>query len=305
VLGHFYVSRLPKIVHHDISIRELGGQWTQLMRLGVAFMGAAVALSLVQLWIRVDVGRMLGATALGEFQASWTVSTQYLVLALGAMGADYYPRLAGVIHDRKAAVRLINEQTEIALLLSAPILLAMMALAPWVLRLLYTAEFLPAAEILRWQILSDVLKVASWPLGFVLLALGDGRTFFLAEVAALAVLSGGITLLLSRIGIQITGIAFLGCYVFYLPLVHRLAVRRIGFRWSRAVKKLLALTFATCAAVGLLAVLTPWGAVLGCLLSSAFGIYGLGRLTHVSGVGGLVGRIGSMARRATPRGPRI
>ena len=35
----------------------------------------------------------------------------------------------------------------------------------------------------------DILKVASWPLGFIILAAGDGRTFMLAESLAIVVLA--------------------------------------------------------------------------------------------------------------------
>jgi PST family polysaccharide transporter len=64
------------------------------------------------------------------------------------MGADYYPRLTGVAHDHAAVNRLVNEQTEIGLLLAVPGLLATLALAPWIIRLFYTSEFLPAVELL-------------------------------------------------------------------------------------------------------------------------------------------------------------
>ena len=50
-------------------------------------------MSLVQLWIRVDVGNVLGIHAVGQFQASWTISQQYIDFILAAMAADYYPRL--------------------------------------------------------------------------------------------------------------------------------------------------------------------------------------------------------------------
>ena len=83
--------------------------------------------------------------------------------SLAALAADYYPRLTGIVDDKTAAIHLINHQTEIALLLAGPVFLAMMALAPWVIRILYTASFLPAVEVLRWQILSDVLKIQPVP----------------------------------------------------------------------------------------------------------------------------------------------
>lgn len=297
LLGHWYVSRLPKVVSADISIQEMAHQWQTLLRLGIPFMGAGLVGALVQLWIRVEVGNTLGAESLGHFQAAWTISMQYIGFVLASMGADYYPRLTGVINDHKAATRLVNEQTEIALLLSAPVFIAMIGLSPWVIHLLYSSAFLPAVEVLRWQILGDVLKVASWPLGFVILAAGAGKTFFWTETLVLVLMGGGIAGLLPVIGLQITGIAFLVCYVVYLPLVYVLAKRRIDFSWQPAVTRLLLVIFLLCVLVAILSARYWWGLVVAIGLSLAFGLYTLVRLAHMSNVGGLVGRIAEFGQR--------
>lgn len=298
LLGHWYVSRLSKVASKDISIQEMAHQWQTLLRLGIPFMGAGLVGALVQLWIRVEVGNTLGAESLGHFQAAWTISMQYIGFVLAAMGADYYPRLTGVINDHKAATCLVNEQTEIALLLGAPVFIIMMGLAPLVIQLLYSGAFAPAAEVLRWQILGDVLKVASWPLGFVILAAGDGKIFFWTETVVMLFMGVLIAGLLPALGLQITGIAFFVSYMFYLPLVHVLAKRRIGFQWSGAVIRLLAITFVACLGVDLLSNITQWGALLGCLLIAAgFGLHTLSRISHMSGMRGPVGRIGAVAQR--------
>jgi O-antigen/teichoic acid export membrane protein len=303
LLNWWYASRLPKPGTFTISVPEMSHQWKMLLRIGVAFMGATVATSLIQLWIRVDVGNVLGTHALGQFQASWTISQQYIDFILAAMAADYYPRLTGTMHDKNASIHLINHQTEIALLLGGPVFIAMMALAPFVIRLLYTAAFAPAVEVLRWQILSDVLKIASWPLAFLLLAAGDGKTFFWTEVSALLVMGITVTGLLRIVGLEITGVAFLACYVFYLPLVYWLARRRIAFRWSASVVRLLITTFSVCVAVDLLVRFTRWGTIIGCVASVLYAIHALGRLSHMGDLGGPIGRIGTIARRLT--GSRI
>jgi O-antigen/teichoic acid export membrane protein len=299
-LGHFYVSRLPKVrVGAVITTEEIVGEWKKLLGLGVAFVGAELVGSLSQMWIRVDVGRVLGAAPLGHYQAAWTISTQYIVFILGAMGADYYPRLTGVIHNHEASGRRVNEQTEIAMLLSAPVFIAMMAMAPWVIRLLYTASFTPAVEVLRWQVLGDVLKVASWPLGFVILAAGDGKTYFWSDSAAWILMVAVIGGLAPVMGLRITGIGSLACYVFYLPLVYWLARRRIDFRWSGAVSRSILVTFATCAVVGVVASITKWGILAGDVIAVGFGVFALGRISHMSGLEGPLGRMGAMARRIT------
>jgi len=218
---------------------------------------------------------------------------------LMAMGTDYYPRLTGVIRDHNAATKLVNEQTEIATLLSAPVFIAMMAVAPWVIHLLYAASFTPAIEILRWQVLGDVLKVATWPLGFVILAAGDGKTFFASETAAWISTTGLITGLVPVMGLQITGIAYLAMYAFYLPLLYWLARRRIGFHWSRSVLFLSIATFAICVSVDIMVALTRWGMLVGCVAAGAFAVFSLGRIAHMSNLGGPVGRLGAFTRQIT------
>ena len=301
LLGYWYVSRLPKAMPADISLQEMAYQWKTLLHLGIPFMGAGLVGALVQLWIRVTVGSTLGAESLGHFQAAWLISMQYIGFVLGAMGADYYPRLTGVINDRKAATRLVNEQTEIALLLSAPIFIAMIGLTPWVIHLLYSSAFIPAVEVLRWQILGDVLKVASWPLGFVILAAGAGKTYFWTESLVLLLMGGLIAGLLPVIGLQITGIAFFVSYVALLPLVYVLAKRRIAFQWQSNVTRLLLSILALCVLVAVLSTHYWWGAIIAVLLALLFGFYALVRLAHMSDLGGPIGRIATLAQRACQR----
>jgi O-antigen/teichoic acid export membrane protein len=291
LLGHLYVSRLPKTKTVDISLQDLSAQWKVFLQLGLPFMAAGLMQTVVQLWIRVSVSNQLGLEAVGHFQAAWSISMQYIGFVLGAMGADYYPRLTGVIHDKMAARRLINEQTEVALLLSAPIFIAMMGLAPWIIHLLYSSAFTPAIEVLRWQILGDVLKVASWPMGFVILAAGAANTFFWTETTALLLMGGLIVGLLPSLGLQITGIAFLACYAYLLPLVYFIAWIGIQFRWTSTVFWLLLVTLTLCIAVMQLSIYTKWGIPVAVVLSVSFGCLTLARLIMMSNLGGPIGRL--------------
>jgi O-antigen/teichoic acid export membrane protein len=297
VLGHIFVSRLPKPKVGLIAFHQLIREWKILFRLGLALVGAGLAQQLAQLWIRIYIAKSLGAEPLGQYQAAWTISMQYVTFVLAAMATDYYPRLTGVIHDHNAARRLVNEQAEIAMLLSAPIFLAMMAGAPWVIHLLYAESFTPAIEILRWQVLGDVLKVAAWPLGFVILAAGDGNSFFWSETISAILLSGLIALLVPLSGLRTTGVSYLAMYAFYLPLVYWLARRRIGFHFSRPVLLLSAVTFVLCAGVGILASISHWAMWLGSVTAIGFAVFSLGRITQMGNVGGPVGRIGALARQ--------
>ena len=152
-------------------------------------------------------------------------------------------------------------------------------------------------DVLRWQILGDVLKVASWPLGFVIVAAGAGKTFFWTETLALLLMGGLIAGFLSSVGLQITGIAFLVCYVFYLSLVYLLAKRRIEFKWQSNVARLLLSIFTLCLLVAILCARYWWGGIVASGLSLVFGLYALVRLAHMSNAGGPVGRIAAFGQR--------
>ena len=296
VLGHWFVSHLPRVQAPASDPRTLSAQWRTMARLGSAFMVAGLAGVVGQLVVRTLVQRDLGADGLGQFQAAWAISMTYIGFVLAAMGTDFYPRLTAIIYDREAVDRLVNEQTEVALLLATPVLLAMLALAPWVIRLLYTAEFTEAAVVLRWQVLGDLLKIASWPLGFILLAAGAGRTFMLTEWLAMGSFVLFTWLGLPLLGIKATGVAFVGLYAVYLPLVYWLAVRRTGFAWNRSVVKLMVSGIAVAALVMLL---SGWsqlmGAATGVLFAIVFGLYGLSRLGNMASLDGRLGKLTSMS----------
>lgn len=237
VLGLFYAARLerPSNVTRT-SWMQMVAEWRAMRQLGLAFMGAGLATLIGQLAVRALVQRELGLEASGQFQAAWSIGLTYMGLVLGVMSSDFHPRLTATIRDKAASTQLVNEQTDVAVLLCAPVLLLLLGLAPWVIRLLYSAEFAPAVDVLRWQLLGDVLKVVSFPLGFVLLASGAGKTYLLLEVIGMTVFVLAVWVGLPLIGLKATGVGFLLMYVVYLPLVWRLSKKLIAFRWLPSLR---------------------------------------------------------------------
>ena len=302
VMGHVFVARLPRITTPRTPILQLARQWSALFRLGAAFMVAGLAGTVGQLLVRALVQRQLGPDAVGYFQAASTISITYIGFVLGAMVTDYYPRLTATIHDHAAVNRMVNEQTEMALLLAGPVFLALAGLAPWAIELLYSNSFHPSAGVLRWQVIGDVLKVCSWPLGFVMLAAGDGRTYMVSESLGMIAFVLLTWLLLPFWGVVGTGMAFVGMYLIYLPLVYTLAKRKTGFGWSpmiwrQAALLLLGTLAVMAAAVGSVVV----GGILGLVLSALFGIYSANRLAGNMNLTGLPGKAARFSRRMLAR----
>ena len=299
LMGHIYVTRLPKITGSRPRIRDLFGELKALGVLGFAIMGSALATVLGQLIVRVMVQRELGEDALGHFQAAWAISVTYLGFVLNAMGTDYFPRLSAVIEDREAARRMVNEQTEVALLLASPFVIALLGLAPLVIRILYSSEFLPAVAVLQWQLLGDILKVISWPLGFVLLAAGSGKTFILAETIGVGFMVAGVAFCLPLLGIEATGAAFVAMYIAYLPITYWLCARKIGFRWTKPV---LLQGVGVIGLAVLVILAAQWSDLLGSVVAlasaGALGLWALVRISTMTQIGGArLARLASMGER--------
>lgn len=302
IVGHVFVARLPGVKTARSSLHALAGQSKVMVRLGFAFMMAGLAGTLGQLAVRTMVQRDLGAESLGYFQAAWAISMTYLGFISGAMATDYYPRLTAVIGNHQRAIRLVNEQTEVALLLAGPVLLVLLGLVPWVIHLLYSAEFAPATSILRWQLLGDVLKVISWPMGFLIIAMGKGALFMAKEASVMAVFVLVTWLLLPYVQLKAAGMAFFIMYVVNMPVLVILARMLIGFRWQRHIKWEAAGLFACAvmvAAVGHCHDLA--GMALGLVLALIVGVRSLVKLANMAELGGPVGKFVGAIRRHLER----
>lgn len=233
-----YAARLPRTGHIP-SWAEASREAHALFGMGFVFMSTGLMQNGVQLAVRTVVTRELGIEAVGQFQAAWSISMQYIGFVLAAMAADYYPRLTATIHNREKAIMMVNQQAEIALLLAGPVLLGMFTLSPLVIKLLYSSGFTPAADILRWQVMGDLIKIFVWPIGFILLARGDGRTFFLTELSWNICYIVLILLGIKKLDLTATGTGFLASYIMYYTMVYIIAKNVIGFRWSARNKRII------------------------------------------------------------------
>ena len=285
----WYFARRSPIPVVSISWRQTLHEADGMVRLGLVFMWNGLLVSAVTYFTVTLISQQIGLEAVGLYSAAFALSGILVNFVLNAMGADYFPRLTGVAHGKGGVNRLVNEQTEIGLLLALPGLIGTLALAPWLIRIFYTGEFLPAVELLQWFILGCLGRVISWPLGFVMLALGKGRWFFLTETA------GNVThILLIAAGLAVWGLpgvatAFFVLYIGYTIAVLAVARHLTGFKWSPNCVRLGAFALAFLAIVFIASKqLSLWPAtVAGALAATAVGLYSLR---------GLVQRIGAEHR---------
>ncbi len=203
-----------------------------MVRMGMVMMSSALMNVVIAYVINLLIIHQIGLQSVGLYSAAFALSGTLVNFILSAMGADYYPRLVGVAHDKSLMNQMINEQIEVGVLLAAPGLLVLMVFAPMIVDGFYTQEFAGAVPLLRLFILGCLGRVISWPLGFLMLALGKGRLFFITEL-----LSNIMHIVLVGLGLWWFGLVGVGggffvLYVFYFFLVYVVAKRSLDFKLS-------------------------------------------------------------------------
>jgi enterobacterial common antigen flippase len=230
-------SRKIRVERVAMKMADISAEVSALLKLGLVFMASGFMSMGVGYLVRIIVLRKMGEDAAGFYQAAWALGGLYVGFILQAMGADFFPRLTAAARDNSECNRLVNEQAEVSLLLAGPGIIGTLTFAHLVIQLFYSARFGPAVEILRWICLGMMLRVASWPMGYIPIAQGARQTFFWAELVGSAVQVVLVWVCVLGFGLNGTGIAFFGTYVVFWFVVYGIVRSSSGFRWSAANKK--------------------------------------------------------------------
>ncbi|HEX7261754.1 MAG TPA: oligosaccharide flippase family protein, partial [Luteolibacter sp.] len=211
----------------------------RLIGLGMAFMWSAVLGAAVAFATRSIITRDLGIEANGIFQSAWGISGMFASFILSAMGTDFYPRLTSVAHDHVQMNKMVNEQTEVGILLAFPGLLGTMVFAPLLMKFFYTAKFLDGAPLLPWLVLGVFFKIVSWPMGFILLAKGATRWFVASETLFNLCHLALTIVLIKTSGLPGAAYAFAALYGIYIIAMLLVARTLSRFAWNRQTMRLL------------------------------------------------------------------
>jgi O-antigen/teichoic acid export membrane protein len=232
-----------------ISFSESLKQGSGMLKLGIMLSLSAIVASIVAYIVRIYIGNTGSIKDVGLYNAGFQIIGTYVGLVFTAMGTDYYPRLSSVANDDKQANRLVNHQSEIAILIIGPIVLFFILFINWVVIALYSNKFVEINEMMRWAALGMFFKAASWPIGYIFLAKGDSQLFFKSEL-----LAHSYTLFLNILGYHFFGLLGLGVsfsvsYFLVYVQVYLLAYNKYGFNHSKVYLKLFVIQFVLSAVV--------------------------------------------------------
>jgi PST family polysaccharide transporter len=238
----WWFARKVKTVPIELPWKQTLPHAKKLVRLGVAFMWAGILAAGITLVARSLIVKQHGLDGSGIYQAAWTLSGMFAGFILGAMGTDFYPRLTAVSHDHQKMNQMVNEQTEIGILLALPGLIATLMFAPWAMHLFYSSKFIQGAELLPWFVIGVFGRVVSWPMGFIMIAQGNSRLFAITETASNLLHILLIYVLMNHLGLWGVALAYAVLYFCYTIASYLLSMRLTKFSWSSSSCRLLAIS---------------------------------------------------------------
>ncbi|WP_394153201.1 O-antigen translocase [Vibrio maritimus] len=260
------------------SLREAGG----MIKMGLAFMWNGLMIAIVAYLTRLIITQEISLLAVGIFAAAFALSGMIVNFILGAMGADYYPSLTAINNDNKKMRVLVNQQTEIGLLLAIPGIIATLAFSPLIIKLFYTSDFSQSSELLRWFIIGCIGRVLSWPMGFIILAKGFSKIFVFTETTINIIHIILIVVLLSYFGIEGVAIAYPILYTIYTVMMLVVSKYLIDFKWSREVINtlLLVITFTSIVFVSIELLTQFQSSIVGLVVTFIVSVFCINKLSE-------------------------
>lgn len=195
------------------------------------------------LLIIIIITRKLGLESAGFYSAAFSLSVFFVNFVLTSMSSDYYPRLSSANKNKDQMNHMVNEQTEVGLHLTLPGLMICLVLAPFLVKLFYSGEFLPASQLLQWFILGCFGRVISWPMGFIILAQGKSKIFLFSELTSNVLHLGLVWYAVNYLSLAGTSLAFFLTYFFYTILMLFITNQLTKFKWESKIIKLIAISF--------------------------------------------------------------
>lgn len=205
-----------------------------LIQLGAAYVGAGILGSGTEMLIRATVvNSENGLYAAGLYAAGLTLTVSYARMIFVAMDADYFPRLSAAAQDISRQNLTVNSQIHVLSLLMAPFLIILAISLPLVVRLLYSAEYLPVMPMVWAALPFMYFKSIYSPIAYLSLAHGDSRVYFVMELLYDVVFAAAVVVGYQYYGLLGAGIGLSLANLADLLLLSLFYRKKYQFRFTR------------------------------------------------------------------------
>jgi len=191
----------------------------KLLKFSAMALVSATMIPLSHIYVRDYIGTNIGWDEAGYWQAIWRISETYLMLITTTLSIYYLPKLSSIQDKSELRAELLYGYKIIL-----PIVI-MMALGIYLFRdliisILFTKEFSPMAELFLYQLIGDVIKIAAWLLGYIMVAKAMTRLFIFSEIFFIGSFVGFVVLFVDMYGLIGVTMAFMVNYFIYMLFLY-------------------------------------------------------------------------------------
>ena len=179
---------------------------------------SAISIPLSHIYIRNYIGESLGWDAAGYWQAVWYISSMYLMVVTTALTTYYLPKLSEIKDKIELRSELFNGFKVILPIVSV-LALCIFLLKDIIVFLLFSNDFSPMRELFIWQLIGDVVKLASWLLGYILIAKAMYKIVIVTEVFFSVSFCAFTVFFVKAYGLEGVSMAYLANYILHLVVM--------------------------------------------------------------------------------------
>lgn len=239
----YFFSR--RVIIDNVSL-TISAHWLlskSFIALGTVMVLGSLLTNTSNYLINLFISKLGGLADLGLYGAGMSITMQTLTLVFASMGSDYFPRLSASMGDQDRMNQTMNEQSEIILLLATPILAVFMVLAPLVVRLLLSEEFLPTTGFVRILCVGMLFRAASYALGYASFAKGDKKVYLIVEGFYANISNIVFAVLFYYLwGLKGLAYSFVLNYIIYYFVISFIDSERFGYKITTEVLSLISIS---------------------------------------------------------------
>lgn len=219
VISKFFISKLNLPVI-SVSWKEVFSAGNTMITFGFALVISSLLGQFCTYILNVYISKVGVIEDVGFMNAAISMTTLSITMVFASMASDYFPRLSAVVEDIKQMNYVVNSQSEILILIVTPILIVFSILAPQMISLFLSKEFIILKDFIRIVSFGMFFKAASYSIGYISFAKMDKKMFFFFEAIFVNVLNLAINLCFYYSwGLKGLAFSFLLNYLTYYLLV--------------------------------------------------------------------------------------
>lgn len=229
----FYYSKKVQIERKNVTKVQFVTEGKRIIKLGFMLTVSGLLTLLTAYLIQIYVGKQGGLEQVGFYNAGFTLLNSYVGIIFTVMSTDYFPRLAAISNQNEAVRTSVMQQSFLSILIITPIIILFLTLIPFIVRVVFTTEFIAIIPMACFGILAMLFRAVSWSMGYILIAKGDSKMFLKTAIGFNAV-----SLLFNVLGYYFYGLEGLGFSFLVYYMVHFFGLKiitkkRYGFYFDR------------------------------------------------------------------------